>query len=48
MNVKDAYKITSLLALYNEILESEKKYERNIVMETLKLVVSLGYTILRK
>lgn len=47
--VKDAKKKTTpLLVPYNELPESEKEYDRNTAMETLKLVVSLGYTISRK
>ena len=46
---KDAKKRTTpLLVPYNELPESEKEYDRNTAMETLKLVVSLGYTISRK
>ena len=34
-----------LLVPYDELPESEKAYDRNTAMETLKLVVKLGYTI---
>lgn len=44
---KDAEKKTTpLLVPYSELPESEKEYDRNTALETLKLIVKLGYTIL--
>ena len=43
---KDAEaKVTPLLVPYEELPESEKEYDRNTAMETLKLIVKLGYKI---
>ena len=36
---------TPLLVPYAELPESEKAYDRNTALETLKLIVKLGYTI---
>ncbi|MCC8161292.1 MAG: Ryanodine receptor Ryr [Oscillospiraceae bacterium] len=45
-DVKDAAnKKTPLLIPYNELPESEKEYDRNTALETLKLIVKLGYEI---
>ena len=38
-------KTTPLLVPYEQLPESEKDYDRNTAMETLKLIVKLGYTI---
>jgi len=38
-------KQTPCLLPYGELPESEKDYDRNTAMETLKLIVKLGYTI---
>ena len=38
-------KKTPLLVPYGELPESEKDYDRNTAIETLKLIVKLGYTI---
>lgn len=38
-------KETPHLVPYNELPESEKDYDRNTALNTLKLVVKLGYTI---
>lgn len=44
--VKDAEKKTTpFLVPYDELPESEKDYDRNTAMETLKLVVKMGYRI---
>ncbi len=40
-------KTTPLLVPYNELPESEKAYDRDTAIETLKLIVKLGYTIQR-
>ena len=43
---KDAEaKTTPLLVPYDALAESEKDYDRNTAMETLKLIVKLGYKI---
>ena len=41
----DAKKETPCLIPYSELPESEKEYDRNTAMETLKLILSLGYRI---
>ncbi len=38
-------KTTPQLVAYQELPESEKAYDRNTALETLKLIVKLGYTI---
>ena len=38
-------KTTPLLIPYCELPESEKEYDRNTALETLKLIVKLGYRI---
>ena len=38
-------KTTPLLVPYSQLPESEKDYDRNTAMETIKLIVKLGYTI---
>ena len=44
--VKDMEKKTTpCLVPYEELPESEKDYDRNTAMETLKLIVKLGYKI---
>lgn len=43
---KDATKkVTNLLVPYGELPEGEKAYDRNTALETLKLIVKLGYVI---
>ena len=41
----DAIKTTPCLVPYDELDESEKAYDRNTAMETLRLIVALGYRI---
>lgn len=41
----DAKKQTPCLVPYNELPESEKEYDRNTALETVKLIISLGYKI---
>ena len=41
----DATMKTPCLVPYDELPEIEKEYDRNTAMETIKLIVSLGYTI---
>ena len=44
--VKDAEKKTTpLLIPYDELPESEKEYDRNTALETLKLIIKMGYKI---
>lgn len=38
-------KTTPLLVAYDELPENEKEYDRNTALETLKLIVKLGYSI---
>ena len=38
-------KTTPLLVPYAELADSEKDYDRNTAIETLKLIVNLGYSI---
>ena len=41
----DEKKTTPCLVPYNELSESEKEYDRKTALETLKLIVALGYKI---
>ena len=41
----DAKKTTPCLVPYSELSEGEKEYDRNTALETLKLIVALGYKI---
>ena len=44
--VKDLHlKTTPQLVAYNTLPEEEKEYDRNTAIETLKLIVKLGYKI---
>ena len=46
--VKDSIKKTTpCLVPYEELPEEEKEYDRKTAMETLKLVVKLGYKIIK-
>ena len=38
-------KTTPLLVPYGELPESEKEYDRNTALATIRLILSLGYTI---
>ena len=40
-------KTTPCLVPYDELPESEKEYDRKTALETLKLIVALGYKITR-
>ena len=43
---KDAdKKVTPLLVPYSELPESEKDYDRNTALETIKLIIKMGYRI---
>lgn len=41
-------KTTPLLVPYEELPENEKDYDRNTALETLKLIMKLGYDISKK
>ena len=43
----DEKKETPCLVPYSELPESEKEYDRNTAMETLKLIIKMGYSIIR-
>lgn len=44
----DAKKETPCLIPYAELSESEREYDRITAMQTLKMIVALGYTIEKK
>lgn len=41
-------KRTPLLVPYHDLPESEKDYDRNTAMETLRLIVKMGYAIQKR
>ena len=41
----DERKETPCLVPYNELPDSEKDYDRNTALETIKLIIKLGYDI---
>ena len=41
----DTKKTTPCLVPYSELPESEKEYDRNTAIQTLKIIVALGYKI---
>lgn len=41
----DALKKTPCLIPYSDLPESEKEYDRSTALNTLKLIIALGYTI---
>ena len=41
----DEKKTTPCLVPYSDLADSEREYDRNTAMETLKLIVALGYKI---
>lgn len=41
----DRLKTTPCLVPYDRLSESEKEYDRNTALETLKLIISFGYKI---
>lgn len=41
----DKNKLTPCMVEYEELPESEKEYDRNTSLETIKLIISLGYKI---
>ena len=44
----DKKKTTPCLVPYSELPESEKEYDRNTALETLKLIQKFGYKIVKK
>ena len=44
----DATKEHPCLIPYEDLPDSEKEYDRNTAMETLKVIISLGYEIRKK
>lgn len=44
----DAEKKHPCLVPYEELSESEKEYDRNTSVETIKLIMKLGFTVNRK
>lgn len=44
----DAAKTTPCLVPYSELPDSEKEYDRNTALQTVKLIVALGYKIEKK
>jgi hypothetical protein len=41
----DDKKTTPCLVAYSELPENEKEYDRNTVMETIKVMIKMGYKI---
>ena len=41
----DSKKETPCLVPYDELSEAEKEYDRNTALETIKLIIKLGYEI---
>lgn len=41
----DELKTTPCLVPYSELPESEKEYDRNTALETIKLIIKLGYKL---
>lgn len=44
----DEKKTSPCLVPYEELSDEEKEYDRNTAFETLKLIISLGYDIVKK
>lgn len=44
----DAKKTTPCLVPYDQLSEEEKEYDRNTALQTLKLIVALGYQITKE
>lgn len=44
----DVARTTPCLIPYDQLSEEEKEFDRNTAMQTLKLIVKLGYTIEKK
>lgn len=47
--VKDPQKkVTPLLVPYDQLPESEKAYDRNTAMETIKMIILMGYELKKR
>lgn len=47
--VKDAQrKVTPLLVPYDQLPESEKDYDRNTALETIKMIMLMGYELKKR
>ena len=44
----DEKKTTPCLVPYADLTETEKAYDRNTALETIKLIIALGYTVEKK
>ena len=44
----DTKRQTPCLVPYEDLPESEKAYDRNTAMETIKLIISLGYDVVKR
>ena len=44
----DAKKTTPCLVPYSELTETEKEFDRNTALETLRLIIALGYKIVKE
>ena len=44
----DVKKTSPCLVPYDELSDAEKEYDRNTALETLKLIIALGYNIEKK
>lgn len=44
----DRLKLHPCLVPYEELPESEKQYDRNAALETLKMIIALGYQIVKR
>ncbi len=44
----DVKKTTPCLVPYDELTDKEKAYDRNTALETIKLIIALGYTVEKK
>jgi len=44
----DVKKTTPCLVPYADLTEIEKAYDRNTALETIKLIIALGYTVEKK
>ena len=44
----DSKKTTPCLVPYDELSDNEKEYDRNTALETIRLIISLGYEVKKK
>ena len=47
-NRDDAHRVTPCLVPYDQLTEEERAYDRRTAMQTLKLIVALGYKIVKE